>query len=711
MQLGQATATKIGALLTKEGLLTRDQLAQSLEIQKRQYPALPLGKVCVALGYLTSEDLNQVLARHRQRIPLGELLVHLDLISMEKLQEVFEQQQKERPRRKIGTLMIEKGLIDESTLIRVLYDQSQRNHAGEKHRLGKFEALVVAGRLERNDLESAIKQAKAQGIAVESVLMQRHRLTKKVLGAALSAFYRCPFMEYDETRALLREHVQEISPSYLRANFWIPLQVTDDTVTVMIDDPQATSKIQDIRRLFPGKVIERVVGFQDDILKYLARVYERPQPSRGDESVTAILGQMDNQDRPELAEIREEQLVNEHDSAVVRLVNQIIVEAWKQGASDIHIEPGGSDRETRVRFRVDGRCFEYLRFPPAYRRALVSRIKIIAGLDIAERRKPQDGKIKFQQADYAFELRVATIPTAGPSNEDVVLRLLMVEKPKSLEQLHMTPRNHSEFRAMLEKPYGLILSVGPTGAGKTTTLHSALGLINTPERKIWTAEDPVEITQPGLRQVQVQPKIGFNFAAAMRAFLRADPDVIMVGEIRDDETAEVAMEAALTGHLVLSTLHTNSAAETITRLLEMGIDPFNFADSLLGVMAQRLARTICSDCKEPYPASKEEFEVLAHAFGEAEFYRLGFVYSDQFQLYRGRGCASCRDSGYKGRIGLHELLVVTDTIKELIHKRVNAAELLDAALFEGMTTLVQDGVLKVLEGWTDYNQVKAVAMR
>ena len=711
MQPMLAANLKIGALLTKDGLLSGEQLAKSLEIQKKQYPALPLGKVCVALGYLTPEDLNGVLAKHRRRIPLGEMLVHLDLISMEQLKEVFELQQRERPKRKIGTVMIEKGLIDEPTLIRALYEQSQGNHAGAQHSLGKFEALVVAGRLERDELEAALIQAQTQHVAVESILMQRYRINKKVLGAALSAFYSCPFMEYDETRIPPREHVQGISPSYLKANFWIPLQVSDDSVTVMIDDPRAASKIQDIRRLFPGKVIERVVGFQDDILKYVNRMYESPQPNRINESLSSILGQLDDQDRAELPETKEEQLVKEDDSAVVRLVNQIIVEAWKQGASDIHIEPAGSDCETRIRFRVDGRCFEYLRVPPAYRRALVSRIKIIAGLDIAERRKPQDGKIKIQQSDRAFELRVVTIPTAGPSNEDVVLRLLMADRPKSLEQLHMTPRNHREFRAILAKPHGLILCVGPTGAGKTTTLHSALSLINTPERKIWTAEDPVEITQPGLRQVQVQPKIGFNFAAAMRAFLRADPDVIMVGEIRDDETAEVAMEASLTGHLVLSTLHTNSAVETVTRLLEMGIDPFNFADSLLGVMAQRLARTICSDCKEPYEAPKEEFEVLAHAFGEAEFARLGVQYDDQFRLYRGRGCASCRDSGYKGRIGLHELLVVTDRIKQLIHVRASATELRDAALCEGMTTLAQDGVLKVLEGWTDYNHVKAVALR
>jgi type II secretory ATPase GspE/PulE/Tfp pilus assembly ATPase PilB-like protein len=713
-----AISPKIGALLTKEGLLTREQLAQSLDIQKKQYPDLPLGKVCVALGYLSAEELSRVLAKHHRRVPLGELLVHLGLITADQLNDALDLQQQQRPRRKLGAVMIKKGLIDEATLIRVLYSQSQSSGSGEKaslsekHNLKKFEPLVIAGRLTEHELDAALKRAQLQRLPVEKILMERYQLTKKDLGAALSAYYRCPFIEYDPARIPPREHVQKISPAYLKANYWIPLQVDDNSVTVLIYDPHEPGKMQDIRRLFPGKVIERVVAMQDDILSYINRLYEQPQPAAtSGESADTLVGQLDYQDSADFSEPKEEQLLHENDNTIVRLVNQIIMDACKQGASDIHVEPAGSERETRIRFRVDGRCFEYLRVPAAYRRALVSRIKIMAGLDIAERRKPQDGKIQFKQTDRAFELRVATIPTAGASNEDVVLRLLMTEKPKALDQLHMTPRNLGEFLGLLKKPHGLILCVGPTGSGKTTTLHSALSVINTPERKIWTAEDPVEITQPGLRQVQVQPKIGFSFAAAMRAFLRADPDVIMVGEIRDEETAEMAVESSLTGHLVMTTLHTNSAAETLARLLEMGIDPFNFADSLLGVLAQRLVRTLCHECKEAYYPRKEDFEVLAHAYGEKEFAAAGFAYNDQFRLYRGRGCPSCRDTGYKGRIALHELLIVTDCIKVLIHARSTAAILLEAALADGMTTLMQDGVLKVLGGLTDYNQVKAVAMR
>jgi type II secretory ATPase GspE/PulE/Tfp pilus assembly ATPase PilB-like protein len=275
----------------------------------------------------------------------------------------------------------------------------------------------------------------------------------------------------------------------------------------------------------------------------------------------------------------------------------------------------------------------------------------------------------------------------------------------------MTERNVREFRAALAKSCGLILCVGPTGSGKTTTLHAALAALNSRARKIWTAEDPVEITQRGLRQVQVNTKIGFTFAAALRAFLRADPDVIMVGEIRDRETAEVGLEAALTGHLVLSTLHTNSTVETVTRLLEMGMDPFTFADALLGVMAQRLARTICPHCKESYRPSRDEYDALAYGYGQEAFARLKMPYDRHFVLQRGRGCEECHQSGYKGRIALHEFLVVTPELRRLIHTRSTAEPLLQVAMAQGMTTLVQDGILKVLAGWTDYHQIKAVAMR
>jgi type II secretory ATPase GspE/PulE/Tfp pilus assembly ATPase PilB-like protein len=335
----------------------------------------------------------------------------------------------------------------------------------------------------------------------------------------------------------------------------------------------------------------------------------------------------------------------------------------------------------------------------------------MANLDIAERRKPQDGKIKMRLGEgREIELRIATIPTVG-ANEDVVLRLLASAGPLPLEKLGFTERNLREIKRIAEKPYGLILCVGPTGSGKTTTLHAVLGYINTPERKIWTAEDPVEITQIGLRQVQVRPKIGYTFAAAMRAFLRADPDVIMVGEMRDAETAAIGVEASLTGHLVFSTLHTNSAVETVVRLLDLGLDPFNFADALLGVVAQRLVKRLCADCKQPYHPDREEWEELSRAFGEAELAALGHRHESGLELYRGKGCESCNNTGYRGRAAIHELLLGTDEVKRMTSMRARVPELLAQGRADGMTTLVQDGVLKVLQGITDFKQVKAVAIR
>jgi type II secretory ATPase GspE/PulE/Tfp pilus assembly ATPase PilB-like protein len=395
----------------------------------------------------------------------------------------------------------------------------------------------------------------------------------------------------------------------------------------------------------------------------------------------------------------------------VRLTNQVIAEADRLGASDIHIEPYADRKDMTVRLRIDGTCFTYMRIPAANRRAVVSRIKVMANLDIAERRKPQDGKIRYRLGkDRELELRVATLPTSG-QDEDVVLRLLTAKHPMPLDAMEFAPDILQAIQAIAEKPYGIILCVGPTGSGKTTTLHAILKHINTDERKIWTAEDPIEITQDGLRQVQVHPKIGLTFAAAMRAFLRADPDVIMIGEMRDKETADIAIEASLTGHLVLSTLHTNSAVETVTRLLDLGCDSFNFADAMLGVLAQRLCKRICTQCKEAYHPSRLEYDELVQRYGPQSWSTLGIEYRADWRLYRGRGCESCNQTGFKGRVPLHEMLFPTEHMKQRIQTRSRTAEMLTLALEEGMTTLVQDGIRKTLQGLTTYRQVRAVAMK
>jgi type II secretory ATPase GspE/PulE/Tfp pilus assembly ATPase PilB-like protein len=403
--------------------------------------------------------------------------------------------------------------------------------------------------------------------------------------------------------------------------------------------------------------------------------------------------------------------VLDSDNAIIKLVNQIIIDAYRRGASDIHIEPNGKERTTMVRFRVDGECLAYQELPAAYRMPLVARLKIMSQLDISERRKPQDGKIRFKIAEKQLELRVATLPTVN-GNEDVVLRILAASKPLPLEKMGLSTRNLAALQGLIKQPYGLVLCVGPTGSGKTTTLHSALGVINTVDTKIWTAEDPVEITQPGLRQVQVNAKIGFTFANAMRAFLRADPDVIMVGEMRDNETAGTAIEASLTGHLVLSTLHTNSAPETVTRLIDMGLDPFSFADALLGVLAQRLARSLCKQCRDPYPISDNELHELSELYGKEPFLELTRdALPGSIKLWKAVGCGACGQSGYRGRIAVHELLVTNDELKQAIQHKASVNEIRQLARQGGMTTLLQDGIAKVLDGHTDLKQIVAVCSR
>jgi type II secretory ATPase GspE/PulE/Tfp pilus assembly ATPase PilB-like protein len=384
------------------------------------------------------------------------------------------------------------------------------------------------------------------------------------------------------------------------------------------------------------------------------------------------------------------------------------MDGYSKGASDIHFEPGLREQPFQVRYRIDGVCQVVHQIPTLYKKAIISRLKIMSNLDITERRKSQSGKILIRYKNNRVEYRVEITPTTG-NNEDAVLRILVSSKPLPLDKMDFSPSNERAFRAMLTQPYGIILCVGPTGSGKTTTLHSALGHINTPERKIWTAEDPVEITQAGLRQVHVQSKIGVTFAEVLRSFLRSDPDVIMIGEMRDQETAKTAIEASLTGHLVLSTLHTNSAPETLVRLIEMDMDPYNFADALLGILAQRLARRLCKDCKTPYHPSEEEFDELVRYYDSHLYteHRMA-PYSPETILMRKEGCERCNGTGYRGRIALHELIVGSENIKKAIKRSVLVDEIKVMAIQEGMRTLLMDGVHKVMQGLTDLSNVLKV---
>ena len=570
-----------------------------------------------------------------------------------------------------------------------------------------LDLLVCRGALSQAELDRAVGEATGEAVDIETLLLERYRVPKHLLGEILSDYYQCPYLPFDERTVIDGDLLRSLSHDYLKKNFWLPIARRGRIVDVLTRDPHDLERGWDVRRTFPGMSIRYSVGLRCDVEQFLGTL---SAPHDAGPTIGSLLTELVEDVPPEPMPDLSASPIDENDSLIVRLTSHLITEADRLGASDLHLEPCAGKKDMNIRFRVDGACFTYTRVPAAYRRALVSRIKIMANLDIAERRKPQDGKIRFTlNGQRSIELRVATLPTAG-GNEDAVLRLLTAKEPMPLEGMDFTTDTLATIKMLAEKPHGIFLCVGPTGSGKTTLLHAILKHINTEERKIWTAEDPIEITQEGLRQLQIHPKIGLSFATAMRAFLRADPDVIMIGEMRDKETADIAIEASLTGHLVFSTLHTNSAVETVIRLLDLGCDAFNFADAVLGVLATRLCKRICTACKEAYRPSQEEYDELLEGNGAISG-TPGLPERDAVHLFRGLGCEQCRRSGFRGRVPIHELLVGTDEIKQLIQSRARTAELLGAAVCNGMQTLLRDGIRKVLLGMTTYRQVRAVASK
>jgi type II secretory ATPase GspE/PulE/Tfp pilus assembly ATPase PilB-like protein/GAF domain-containing protein len=576
-----------------------------------------------------------------------------------------------------------------------------------RRRKTRFDYLLTRGLLKEDELDGAWDKAREEKESMEAFLMSKYKIPKDDIVKSYEDHFRCKVIPFSDKFPIPGDLLKNLKKEFLRREMWVPLEKVDGHIHVIMDDPNNILKRDTIESILKTKAVKYDVALTEDIVKYINMFFSVHDE---DHSINDILGKLDSEEAIE--EEEEGEVVTESDSVIMQIVNKIINDAYVRRSSDIHVEPNIGKKNVEIRYRVDGDCMVYQTLPYTYRAAVVSRIKIMANLDITEKRKPQDGKIKFRRAGGdEIELRVATIPTQG-GVEDVVMRILAKGGTTiPLTEMSLSERNYRELISIAEKPYGMILCVGPTGSGKTTTLHSTLHHINTPEKKIWTAEDPVEITQYGLRQVQVHPKIGLDFAAAMRAFLRADPDVIMVGEMRDFETAKTGVEASLTGHLVFSTLHTNSAPETIVRLLDMGIDPLNFADSLLGILAQRLVRTLCKNCKEAYHPTIDEYNELAASYGQEHFAALNIPYSDDFTLYRPKGCDTCDRTGYKGRMGIHELLINTDHMKRLIQKHESVEIMRELAISEGMTTLLQDGLQKAMKGLTDAKQVRRVCIK
>ena len=599
----------------------------------------------------------------------------------------------------------EKGLLHEiAEVLGIAFYNQQRF---TRRRKTRYDHLISHDLLTEEELDSCSEESREQKETMESILMHKHKISKEDMGRAFEEFYQCRFIVYNDKTVIPGELVKNLKKDYLRRELWVPLEKIDGYIHVIVDDPNNILKRDAIEILLKTKQVKYDVALAEDIIKFINLFYHTPEDEH---SFTELLGRMEDEDTATEDEDSGD-LVTESDSVIMQLVNKIINDAYSRRASDIHIEPNVGRKNVEIRFRVDGDCALYQTVPFSYRAAIISRIKIMSNLDITVKRLPQDGKIKFRRpTGDEIELRVASIPTQG-GVEDVVMRILAKGETMPLEEMGLEPRNFEGLVNVITKPYGMILCVGPTGSGKTTTLHAALRHINRPDRKIWTAEDPVEITQYGLRQVQVQPKIGFDFASAMRSFLRADPDVIMVGEMRDFETAKTGVEASLTGHLVFSTLHTNSAPETIVRLLDMGIDPLNFADALLCILAQRLVRTLCVKCKEQYHPSQDEYDDIAESYGREAFDNLNIPYNNNFKLYRGKGCEACDKTGYKGRMGIHELLVGSDEMKRMVQKHATVELMREQAMKEGMTTLLQDGILKSLQGYTDFKQVRRVCIK
>ena len=584
------------------------------------------------------------------------------------------------------------------------------------YRLGNI--FVQEGIISFKELEVALaSQAKSdEQVFLGELLVSRGVISEDDLNWALAQELGIPYvdlsvLEFDP------KIMQMLDGDFVRENSLLPIYRYRQRLVVAMRNPLNQDALETLR--FQTNLgIEPVVASANEIARLIDLFYADDELDALSENVHATK----NNDG----------VVDVAENVVVRLVNRVIVDAYNQRASDIHIEPAQDKGRCLIRLRRDGVLRTYRKIPASMYFPLVGRIKVMANMDTSERRKPQDGKINFSQfGPLNIELRVATIPTTG-SQEDVVLRILSSSKPIPLRELGLTEENYDLLTEMISMPYGLFLVCGPTGSGKSTTLHSIMGYLNTPERKIWTAEDPVEITQKGLRQVQINPKIGFTFAKAMRTFLRADPDVIMVGEMRDRETTAMGVEASLTGHLVLSTLHTNSSVDSITRFLDMGMDPFNLADALIGILAQRLARRLCRHCREIKVLNEKDLNGLAAEYCRDLVSREtdpdqraaieGMVVKDwvrryateegEVRMYHATGCPRCEETGYDGRVAINELLKASPAIKKMIIERAPVSEFFRVAMSEGTTrTLKQDGIEKCLQGLTDMASVRAVCIK
>jgi len=566
-------------------------------------------------------------------------------------------------------------------------------------RLGDL--LVNEGLITQENLQRALSEQKGTNEKLGSILVRLGLIQEDQLIGFLSRQYGIPSITLSQLD--IDPEVVKLVPAQIAKKYEVlPVKRTGNALTLAMADPTNVFALDDVAFMTNLQVLP-VVASQGAIRQAIERLYE-PQASAFSEVITAMEGEVPDVElveggedvAPSKVDIFELKDASE-EAPVVKLVNLILTDAIRRGASDIHLEP--YEKVFRVRYRIDGVLQEMMVPPKRLEAALLSRVKIMSNLDIAERRLPQDGRIKIRYSSREIDLRVSTLPTIF--GEKIVMRILDKEAlTLDLAKLGFDDWSMENFKKVIHQPYGMILITGPTGSGKTTTLYSAVHTINSPDINIMTAEDPVEYNLKGVNQVQVNEEIGRTFSAVLRSFLRQDPDVILVGETRDLETAQIAIRAALTGHLVFSTLHTNDAPSTIARLQDMGIPPFLVASSILLVLAQRLARRVCKECRDPYEVDEESLTPYGHVPQG-----LGKV-----TLYKGKGCQACNFTGVKGRTAIYEVMPVSSEIRELILRGSSSTELRELATQQGMRTLRQAGLLKVLEGATTAEEILRVTI-
>jgi type IV pilus assembly protein PilB len=561
-------------------------------------------------------------------------------------------------------------------------------------RLG--ELLLRANLITRHQLEQAIAQQKVEGGRLGAILIKHGLVREEDVSRCLGEHYGLPYVDLD-TQTIAADVISLIHPGIAQKHLVIPVAKAGTTLTMAMADPTNVFAVDDIK-FMTGLKVELLMATESAIRRAIDRYYDSSETLQNvmasieDAGMEVMEEQEDGNSN--IADLR--QAVEE--APVVKLVNLILAEAIKRGASDIHAEP--YERVFRVRFRIDGVLYEMMNPPMGLKNAIISRLKIMADLDISERRLPQDGRMKVKCKGREVDFRVSTLPTLF--GEKVVMRLLDKSNLKlDLSTLGFAPKALSDFEEAICAPYGMILVTGPTGSGKTTTLYSVLDRLNQPETNIMTAEDPVEFNIKGINQVQIRENIGLTFASALRSFLRQDPDIIMVGEIRDYETAEIAVKAALTGHLVLSTLHTNDAPSAVTRLLNMGIEPFLVASSIVVILAQRLLRRICAHCKAPAT-------VPAHALVDIG---LNSEETTSVSCYKGHGCDVCHGTGYKGRIAIYEVMLLSAELRDMVLRSASALEIKRGAIQQGMRTLRMSGLDKLREGVTTVEEVVRVTFK